>query len=281
MTTAPTTRNGLRLSVPDQVVTPMAQRIEHWPIARLVPYAKNARTHSDEQVMQIAASIAQFGFTNPILVDTNAGILAGHGRLLAAQKLLLSEVPVIVLDHLTETQRRAYIIADNRLALNAGWNEEVLSAELAQLEREGLDLELIGFTDSELEEMLRDEHAARPTRTPYRLRPTRRPRSRGICGCSAITGSCAATRRRKRTWTGCWPAPDPPGQHRPAVQREGRAALQQRDRRRALLVSNRDRRITRGSTWLGEAKGRRTHGEAARRRTGRCRTTSCPTRRSI
>ena len=143
----------------NQVVTAMAQRIEHWPISRLVPYAKNARTHSDEQIMQIAASIAEFGFTNPILVDTNAGIIAGHGRLLAAQKLSLPEVPVIVLDHLTETQKRAYIIADNKLALNAGWNEEVLAAELAQLEREGFDLELIGFTDSELEEMLRDEHA--------------------------------------------------------------------------------------------------------------------------
>jgi len=111
----------------------MAQRIEHWPVGRLVPYAKNARTHSDEQIMQIAASIAQFGFTNPILVDTNVGILAGHGRLLAAQKLSLSEVPVIVLDHLTEIQKRAYIITDNRLALNAGWDEELLTAELAQL----------------------------------------------------------------------------------------------------------------------------------------------------
>src|ERR1019366_6749975 len=134
----------MNLKNTDQVVgTAMAKRIEVWPIACLVPYSKNARTHSDEQVMQIAASIAQFGFTNPLLVDSEAGILAGHGRLLAAQKLGLTEVPVIVLDHLSEIQKRAYIIADNKLALNAGWDEELLAAELAGLEQEGLDLALV------------------------------------------------------------------------------------------------------------------------------------------
>ena len=112
----------------------MARRIEIWPTDRLVPYAKNARTHSPEQVAQIAASIVEFGFINPILVDSNAGIIAGHGRLLAARKLGLAEVPVVVLDHLSETQRRAYIIADNKLALNAGWDEEMLAAELRELE---------------------------------------------------------------------------------------------------------------------------------------------------
>src|ERR1700693_3334174 len=126
----------------DQVAGPaIAQRIELWPVDKLVPYAKNARTHSDEQIAQIAASIIQFGFTNPILVDTNAGILAGHGRLLAARKLGLTEVPVIVLDHLSETQKRAYILADNRLALNAGWDDELLAVELAELERDGFDLD--------------------------------------------------------------------------------------------------------------------------------------------
>ena len=100
--------------------TAMARRIEIWLTDRLVPYARNARTHSPEQVAQIAASIAEFGFVNPILVDSGAGIIAGHGRLLAARKLGLTEVPVVVLDHLSETQRRAYIIADNRLALSAG-----------------------------------------------------------------------------------------------------------------------------------------------------------------
>src|SRR5580698_5186009 len=115
---------------------PMAQRIEHWPLEKLIPYARNPRTHSDAQVAQIAASIAEFGFNNPILVDTKAGIIAGHGRLLAAQKLGLKEVPVIVLDHLSEAQKRAYIIADNQLALNAGWNDELLSIQHAALQQE-------------------------------------------------------------------------------------------------------------------------------------------------
>src|ERR1700732_2305561 len=96
---------------------PMAKHIEHWPLDKLVPYARNPRTHSDAQVAQIAASIAEFGFSNPILVDTNSGIIAGHGRLLAARKLQLQQVPIIVLDHLSETQKRAYILADNKLAL--------------------------------------------------------------------------------------------------------------------------------------------------------------------
>ncbi len=137
----------------------MARRIELWPIEKLQPYAKNARTHSPEQVAQIAASIAEFGFNNPILVDTNAGIIAGHGRLLAARKLGLAECPVVVLDHLSETQRRAYIIADNKLALNAGWDEKVLATELRQIEQDGLDLALVGFSDHELEELLAEpEH---------------------------------------------------------------------------------------------------------------------------
>ena len=109
----------------------MAQRIEHWLTEKLIPYARNPRTHSDAQIAQIAASIAEFGFNNPILVDTKAGIIAGHARLLAARKLQLKEVPVIVLDHLTEIQNRAYILADNQLALNAGWDEQLLRSELA------------------------------------------------------------------------------------------------------------------------------------------------------
>src|SRR5580765_833428 len=112
------------------VVPELAKRIELWPIDRLIPFARNPRTHSEAQVAQIAASIVEFGFLNPILVDTKAGILAGHGRLLAARKLQLKKVPVIVLDHLTETQKRAYIIADNQLALNAGWDDDLLRVEL-------------------------------------------------------------------------------------------------------------------------------------------------------
>src|SRR6266542_5758672 len=132
------------------IIPTLARRIEIWLLDRLVPYARNARTHSDAQVAQIAASIAEFGFNAPILVDSNAGIIAGHGRLLAARRLGLAEVPVVVLDHLSETQRRAYIIADNKLALNAGWDEKVLAQELRELEGEGLDLALVGFSDDEL-----------------------------------------------------------------------------------------------------------------------------------
>ena len=120
----------------------------------LVPYARNARTHSEEQVAQIAASIREFGWTNPILVDGARGIIAGHGRLLAARKLGLTEVPVIELTHLTETQKRAYILADNRLALSAGWDEDLLKVELADLRVEGFDLGLTGFGADELDLLL-------------------------------------------------------------------------------------------------------------------------------
>ena len=133
---------------------PLAKEIEHWPLERLIPYARNARTHSDAQVAQIAASIREFGFTNPILVDTCDGIIAGHGRLLGAQILKLEKVPVIVLDHLTETQKRAYIIADNKLAENAGWDENALQIELAELHADGFAMDLIGFDDEELARLL-------------------------------------------------------------------------------------------------------------------------------
>src|SRR5712691_11012055 len=129
---------------------PMVQRIEHWLLDKLIPWARNPRTHSDAQIAQIAASIAEFGFNNPILVDTEAGIIAGHGRLLAARKLGLKEVPVIVLDHLSEAQKRAYIIADNKLAENAGWDDELLRVELAALQQENFNIDLIGFDDMEL-----------------------------------------------------------------------------------------------------------------------------------
>src|SRR6202453_3178535 len=128
----------------------MAKQIELWLIDKLIPWARNPRTHSDAQIAQIAASIAEFGFNNPILVDTKAGIIAGHGRLHAARKLGLKEVPVIVLDHLSEAQKRAYIIADNQLALNAGWNDDLLRAELAVLQAEDFNLDLIGFDCEEL-----------------------------------------------------------------------------------------------------------------------------------
>ena len=136
---------------------PMAQRIEHWPLDRLIPYARNARTHSDAQVAQIAASVSEFGFNNPILVDTSAGIIAGHGRLLAAQKLHLPEVPVIILGHLTETQKRAYVLADNRLAESAGWDEDMLRLELEALREVDFDFALTGFDQKELERLIAEQ----------------------------------------------------------------------------------------------------------------------------
>ena len=135
--------------------------VQVWPIARLVPYARNSRTHTDEQVAQVAASIVEFGWANPILVGPDGVIIAGHARLAAARKLKMAEVPVIVLDHLTPTQRRALILADNRLALSAGWDEEMLRVELESLEEDGFDLDLVGFTEDEIEELLRDPEETR------------------------------------------------------------------------------------------------------------------------
>jgi hypothetical protein len=133
----------------------LAGQIEQWPIGKLVPYARNARTHSPAQIAQIAASIAEFGFTNPILVGSDGGIVAGHGRLAGALALGLTTVPVIVLGHLNPAQRRALVIADNRLALDAEWDEEMLARELTALqEDEGFDLSLLGFSDQELAELL-------------------------------------------------------------------------------------------------------------------------------
>ena len=140
----------------------MARRIEIWPIEKLIPYARNPRTHSPEQVTQIAASIAEFGFVNPVLVDSDAGILAGHGRLLGAQELKLKHVPVIVLDHLRPAQRRAYLLADNKLAELAGWDEGLLRLELKDLEVADFDLGVIGFSDEELRELLAEQDEVSP-----------------------------------------------------------------------------------------------------------------------
>jgi DNA modification methylase len=131
--------------------------VERWPLERLIPHARNARTHSEEQVAQIAGSIAEFGFVNPVLVGDDGVIVAGHGRVMAARKLGLSEAPVIVLSHLTPTQRRALMIADNQIATNAGWNDELLAAELAALKDDAFDLELLGFDDAELDRLLATE----------------------------------------------------------------------------------------------------------------------------
>jgi len=123
------------------------RQIEQWPLDRLKPYSRNARTHSPEQIAQIAASIQEFGFTNPILVASDDGILAGHGRLAAAKDLKLQEVPVVVLDHLTPKQRRAYVLADNKLALNAGWDDSLLSEEITALHLQDFDLSVLGWSE--------------------------------------------------------------------------------------------------------------------------------------
>ncbi|WOP15871.1 site-specific DNA-methyltransferase [Ottowia sp. SB7-C50] len=135
----------------------LADKIEQWPTAKLLPYARNARTHSEEQVAQIAASIAEFGFTNPILAGSDGIIVAGHGRLAAAQKLGLEIVPVVVLDHLSPTQRRALVIADNRIAENAGWDDAMLRIELEALQLEGFDLDITGFDADALAELIAGE----------------------------------------------------------------------------------------------------------------------------
>ena len=126
-------------------------------VASLIPYARNSRTHSDAQVAKIAASIREFGFLNPIIVDGDSGIIAGHGRLMAAHKLGLAEVPVIEAAHLTEAQKRAYVIADNRLALDAGWDIDMLKVEFQDLDAKGFDLTLTGFDLGELSAMFDPE----------------------------------------------------------------------------------------------------------------------------
>ena len=135
----------------------MTLQIEYIPTADLIPYAMNSRTHSDDQVAQIAASIKEFGFTNPILIDDHETIIAGHGRLMAARKLKLTKVPTITLEGLTEAQKKAYVIADNKLALNAGWDTEALTAELRRLQELEFALDLIGFDSDELAQLLEPE----------------------------------------------------------------------------------------------------------------------------
>jgi len=124
--------------------------VEQIAIEKLIPYANNARTHSDKQVAQIAASIREFGFNNPVLIDEQSSIIAGHGRVLAARKLELDSIPCIRLNHLSDTQRRAYMIADNKIAMNAGWDEELLALELTELTEFGVNMDLTGFTVDEI-----------------------------------------------------------------------------------------------------------------------------------
>lgn len=125
-------------------------KFETRKVSDLIPYARNARTHSDEQVAKLAGSIKEFGFINPVIISNDGGILAGHGRVMAAQKLGIEEVPCVVESHLSETQKKAYILADNRLALDAGWDEEMLRLEMQELSSLNFDLSLAGFSETQL-----------------------------------------------------------------------------------------------------------------------------------
>jgi len=162
-----------------------ADKVERWAVNRLIPFAKNARTHSDEQVAQIAASIREFGFSNPILVDEAGGVIAGHGRLSAARQLGLVDVPVMVAAGWSETQKRAYVLADNKLALNAGWDAEMLRLALGELSEAGFDLSLTGFGEDELAGILVDASGGLtdPDEVPEPpVDPVSRPGDLWICG---------------------------------------------------------------------------------------------------
>jgi DNA modification methylase len=138
-------------------MTNPADKIEHWAIDKLIPYARNSRTHSDGQIDQIAASIREWGWTTPVLVDKEGNIIAGHGRVLAAKKLDIATIPVVIADGWSDAKKRAYIIADNKLALNAGWDNELLALEFKELEELGFDLELTGFSLDELADLMEEE----------------------------------------------------------------------------------------------------------------------------
>ena len=186
-------------------------QIETLAVDRLIPYARNSRTHSDAQVAQIAASIKEFGFTNPVLIDADGGIIAGHGRVMGARQLGLAEVPCIRLGHLTDAQRRAYVIADNKLALNAGWDDTLLALELQELQALGADVSLTGFMDDEIAQLLASLDATPEGATdadetpPVQAEAITKPgdvwllgKHRIMCGDSTDAGSVALLMNGKR-----------------------------------------------------------------------------------
>ena len=207
------------------------------PVASLVPYAANARTHSPAQVAQIAASIAEFGFVNPVLVDAEGVLIAGHGRVLAAKQLGMASVPVLRLGHLTEAQARALRLADNQIALNSGWDEALLAAEIARIRDEAVvDLDVLGFSGMELDQLLAAADAG-SSETPMRRRRRRRCRSPApaTSGAAASTGCCAAMPPSWRTCSArsapvAWPTW--PSSTRP-IMSPTRAA-----RRRKMTIAN-------------------------------------------
>ena len=186
--------------------------LEMMLVTRLRPYAGNARTHSRKQVRQIADSIERFGFTNPVLIGDDNEIIAGHGRVMAAKQLGLETVPTVKLAHLSAEERRAYVLADNKLALNAGWDTEILAIELQALIDIEFDVTLTGFSLAEIDLTLDHAQAVSGTADDVAadIVPGRylrkRPRGLEICGCSDVTGCCAVTHDR-RTMSNClWPA---------------------------------------------------------------------------
>ena len=126
------------------------------PIAKLVPYINNARTHSPEQIMKLRSSLREFGFINPVIIDRDYGVIAGHGRILAAKEEGITEVPCVFADHLTEAQKKAYILADNRMAMDAGWDEELLRVEIEALQAEAFDVSLTGFDPNEIDDLFKE-----------------------------------------------------------------------------------------------------------------------------
>ena len=180
-----------------------ADQVERWPLTKLIPYARNARTHSDEQIKQIAASIREFGWTMPVLVNEQGTLIAGHGRVLAAPLLDITDVPTMVARGWTDAQIQAYRLADNQLALNAGWDRELLGLELGELQLGGFDLALTGFGELELGDLLADrtQGLTDPDDAPEAL--STRCRGRAICGSWGGTVSSAATARSRRTSNAC------------------------------------------------------------------------------
>jgi ParB-like chromosome segregation protein Spo0J len=148
-----------------------ADKVEQWPIDKLIPYAKNSRIHSDEQVAQIASSIKEWGFTTAVLVDESGSIIAGHGRLMAARKLGMASLPVMVAKGWSDAQKRAYIIADNKLALNAGWDNKLLALELGEIKDLGFDLDLIGYSAGEIAGLTFEEKDLYPDSSTQEIDP--------------------------------------------------------------------------------------------------------------
>ena len=247
-----------------------ADKVERWPLERLVPYARNARTHSAEQVAQIAGSIREWGWTMPVLVDEAGMLIAGHGRVLAARKLGLAEVPVMVARGWSEAQKRAYVLADNKLALNAGWDDGLLKVELADLQSMGAILQLIGFDDDELAELLVDENACGLTDPDEVPEPLAEPvsasgdvwmlgRHRLVCGDCTDAATVAQGARRRRA------APDG---DRPALWRGYDPAWRNRAGRRRYQAHRQGRRTTTVPT--GARPGRCSRATSPMSGTARC-----------